>query len=102
MEIFVLIKRVLTFSGLIPIDHLHGKCLSIFIRCLSFVIFVASMIASVWYCSYEAETFLDRAMSFTAIVITLYLMSVYVSLILCIDRVVVTFTMLQAKVQERT
>lgn len=102
MEIFVLIKRLLNFTGIVPIDHPHGKLLSRFILCGSFVIFNLTLIATVWFLIYDAESFLSQALSFTQIVILAYIMSLYVSFTVCIDAILVMFDGLQAKVQERT
>lgn len=100
MELFAHIRHVFKLTGLVAIDHPQGKLISYILRCMNFAILISSLIGTLWFCIYEVDTFVDRAMSFTAIVIVSYLLSAYMSLVLRIEEVLLMLDSLQCKIEE--
>lgn len=101
MEILVHIKKVLKLSGFIAIDDYCGIKIYIIIRYICILALLSNSIASIWYFTYKAINFLDYAMSFTVIIITSYVLSVYISLILRINVILHATEKLQQTVDER-
>lgn len=101
MDILVQIKKVLKFCGFAVTDSYGGRIINIIIRCICIIALVSNTIASMWYFTYDAVNFLDYAMSFTVILITSYVLSAYISLVLRHNLILEAIEKLKQSVEER-
>lgn len=101
MEPLIQIKKLFTFTGLVTIDYRNGKLIRNMVRCISTFLLFTNSIAAIWYFTYDAHNFLDYAMSFTAIIITSYVLFAYIAQMIRIIPILRVLEKLQRTIQER-
>lgn len=101
MEPLIQIKTLFTFTGLAAINHRNGNLLRNIIRCMSGFLLFTNSIGPMWYFTYGADDFLDYAMSFTAIIITTYVLFAYIAQMIRINPTLKVIDKLKRIIQQR-
>lgn len=101
MSIFVGLKQVLPYLGILDFNHPRGRLISTILRIFIPMSTICIIISGIWFIGYEDESFVD--ISRAVMGLDLYFEVFFVYLIISITRNVVSdlFSVIEKKIAER-